>query len=216
MDFKFSSSLIIEIIQKIIIRSPITLSPLGHTPRLETMKKLIWWGPLDVSASWLLPVKLFRDQVPRYLRWYLLWTKDLGNSDKTGYDIVLKYHLLEVLPFVHLNKIIWTLSNPIPSFFCSVLLALLIDGYPVLCQYNSIDHLFIKKVLLRPIYISHIVTHFIVRQLFLKSPDIWSYKFWPMTCHRTFSQINFVLWLFFESTDIWTYKFWPMTYYRTF
>ena len=33
-------------------------------------------------------------------------------------------------------------------------------------QYIKIDHLFIKKVLLRPIYISHIVTHFIVRQLF--------------------------------------------------
>ena len=31
-----------------------------------------------------------RDQVPRCLRGYLLWTKDLGNSDKTAYDIVFK------------------------------------------------------------------------------------------------------------------------------
>ena len=45
--------------QQIILRSPITSSPLGQTPRLEMMKKLIWWGPLDVSASWLLYVKLF-------------------------------------------------------------------------------------------------------------------------------------------------------------
>ena len=41
----------------------------------------------------------------------------------------------------------------------------------------TIDHLFIKKLLFRPIYISHIVTHFNVRQLFLKSADIWTYKF---------------------------------------
>ena len=31
----------------------------SQTPREEMMWKLIWWGPLDVSASWVLPVKLF-------------------------------------------------------------------------------------------------------------------------------------------------------------
>ena len=45
--------------QQLIIRSPITSGLLGQTPREEMMKKLIWWGPLDVSASWMLFVKFF-------------------------------------------------------------------------------------------------------------------------------------------------------------
>ena len=43
-----------------------------------------------------------------------LWMKDLGFSGKIAYDIV-KYHLLEVLTFVHLNKnVMNALVKPIP------------------------------------------------------------------------------------------------------
>ena len=54
--------------------------------------------------------------------------KILDLVEKTAYDIV-KYHLLEVLTFVHLNKkIMNSLVKPIPRFFGTFGLKMALNG----------------------------------------------------------------------------------------